>query len=79
MGTPCSDPNILGSTPKIKILLLISIMRTGTNKCQVPVGQKLREEIDFQETDHLWPRVISWGVDDFRPLPPPQKKERNYL
>jgi hypothetical protein len=41
--------------------------------CHTPVGQKLREEIDFQETGHFWPRAITFGPADLI-LPP-----KNYL
>jgi hypothetical protein len=37
--------------------------------CHVPVGQKLREEIYFQETGHVQPRAVPWRPADPRPLP----------
>jgi hypothetical protein len=41
--------------------------------CHMPVGQKLREEIDFLETGHFWPRAVTVGPAD-QILPP-----KNYL
>jgi hypothetical protein len=32
-----------------------------------PVGQKLREEINFLETGHFWPRTIPLRLADLRP------------
>jgi len=29
-----------------------------------PVGQKLREEINFEETRALWPRAVPWRLTD---------------
>ncbi len=41
--------------------------------CHIPVGQKLREEIDFEETCHFLPRAVPWSMADLRPTP------KNYL
>jgi hypothetical protein len=40
---------------------------------QAPGGQKLREEIDFEETAHFWPRAVHWRMGNLG-LPP-----KNYL
>jgi hypothetical protein len=57
-------PNIVGPIPKIKIPLPIffgSSLEVSKKVCQVPVGQKLREEIAFLETGHIWARLYPGG------------------
>jgi hypothetical protein len=68
--------NILGPTPKFKIPLprLFSLGHKVAKKvCDMPVGQKHREEIDFLETGHFWPRAVNFRLAD-QILPP-----KNYL
>ena len=76
-GVPaCSGSNILGPTPKFKIPLprLFSPGPKVSKKvCHTPVGQKLREEIDFLETGRFRPRAVTFGPADLI-LPP-----KNYL
>ncbi len=54
----CSDPNILSPTPNIKIRLPnFTPSSQGSKKvCCIPVGQKLREEKDFEEAGCFGPR-----------------------
>jgi hypothetical protein len=69
-------PNILGPTPKFKIPLprLFSLGPKVSKKvCHTPVGQKLREEIDFLKTGHFQPRAIIFRLADLTPPP------KNYL
>ncbi len=71
-----SGSNILGPTPKLKIPLprLFSPgLKVSKKVCNTPVGQKLREEIDFLETGRFRPRAVTLRPAD---LPPPPK---NYL
>jgi hypothetical protein len=75
VGT-CPGSNILGLTPKFKIPLprLFSPGPKVSKKvCHTPVGQKLREEIDFLETGRFQPRAVTFGLADLI-LPP-----KNYL
>jgi hypothetical protein len=37
--------------------------------CNITVRQKLREEIDFEETGHFQPRAVSWRPADLKPMP----------
>jgi hypothetical protein len=41
--------------------------------CHTPVGQKLREEIDFLKAGCFWPRAVPLRLADLTPLP------KNYL
>jgi hypothetical protein len=53
----CSDPNILGHTPKIKVQLPIffNLSPEGPKEvCHIPVEQKCREEIDFEQAKFVW-------------------------
>ena len=71
-----SGSNISGPTPKFKIPLprLFSPGPKVSKKvCHTPVGQKLREEIDFLETGRFRPRAVTFGPADLI-LPP-----KNYL
>ena len=71
-----SWPDILGPTPKFKIPLprLFSLGPKVSKKvCHTPVGQKLREEIDFLETGHFQPRAVRLRLADLTPPP------KNYL
>ena len=71
-----SGSNISGPTQKFKIPLprLFSPGPKVSKKvCHTPVGQKLREEIDFLETGCFRPRAVTFGPAD---LILPQK---NYL
>ncbi len=71
-----SGSNISGPTPKFKIPLprLFSPgLKVSKKVCHTPVGQKLREEIDFLETGRFRPRAITFGPADLI-LPP-----KNYL
>ena len=75
----------MGLTPKFKIPLprLFSPGTKVSKKvCHTPVGQKLREEIDFlklreeidfMETGHFRPRAVTFGLADLILLP------KNYL
>ena len=67
-GVPThSGPNNSGPTPKFKIPLprLFSPgLKVSKKVCLTPVGQKLRGEIDFLETDHFWPRVVTFVLAD---------------
>jgi hypothetical protein len=76
-GAPArSGSNISGPTPKLKIPLrrLFSPGPKVSKKvCHTPVGQKLREEIDFLETGCFWPRAVTFRPADLS-LPP-----KNYL
>jgi hypothetical protein len=59
--------NIAGPTPKFKILLsrLFSLGHKVSKKvCHTPVGQKLREEIDFLETGCFRPNAVTFGPAD---------------
>jgi hypothetical protein len=72
----CSGSNILGPTPKFKILLprLFSPgLKVSKKVCHTPVGQKLREEIDFLETGCFCPRAVTFGPADLILSP------KNYL
>jgi len=71
-----SGSNISGPTPKFKIPLprLFSPGPKASNKvCHTPVGQKLREEIDFLETGRFQPMAVTFGPADLILLP------KNYL
>ena len=71
-----SGSNISGPTQKFKIPLprLFSPGPKVSKKvCHTPVGQKLREEIDFLETGRFRPRAVTFGPADLI-LPP-----KNYL
>jgi hypothetical protein len=71
-----SGCNILGPTPKFKILLprLFSPGHKVSKKVShIPVGQKLREEIDFLETGRFQPRAVTFRPAD-QIFPP-----KNYL
>ena len=75
-GTRRSGSNISGPTPKFKIPLprLFSPGPKVSKKvCHTPVGQKLREEIDFLETGCFRPRAVLLRPADLPPLP------KNYL
>jgi hypothetical protein len=72
----CSGSNISGLTPKFKIPLprLFSPgLKVSKKVCHTPVGQKLREEIDFLETGRFWPRAVTFGLADLILQP------KNYL
>ncbi len=62
-----SEAYILGPSPKFKIPLP-RLFRPGPKVskkiCHTPVGQKLREEIDFLETGHFWPRAVPLRLAD---------------
>ena len=67
-----SGSNISGLTPKFKILLprLFSPGPKVSKKvCHTPVGQKLREEIDFLEICYFWHRVMFNKLVDLKPCP----------
>ncbi len=68
-----SGSNISGPTPKFKIPLPRLGLKDSKKVCHTPVGQKLREEIDFLETGHFRPRAVTFGSADLI-LPP-----KNYL
>jgi len=62
----------LGPTPKFKTQLpkLFSPgCKVSKKVCHKPVGQKLREEIDFLETGCFWPWAITFGPADLILLP----------
>jgi len=65
-----SGSNISGPTPKFKIPLprLFSPGPKVSKKvCHTPVGQKLREEIDFLETGRFRPEIDFLETGRFRP------------
>jgi hypothetical protein len=56
-----SGPNILGHTQKFKLpypRLFSLVPKVSKKVCHTPVGQKLREEIDFLETGSFQPRAL---------------------
>ncbi len=67
--TTCSDPNVSGTTPKIKIELPIFNPSPEVSKkvCHDPTGQKLREEIEFEETGHFLPMAVPGRPRYLRP------------
>ncbi len=60
--------------PYLKIQNLASYFsgprsEVSKNVCHIPVGEKLREEIDFLETGCFWPAAVPWRQADLRPPP----------
>ncbi len=47
--------------------------KVSKKACHVPVGQKLRKDIDFQETSHFWSRTVPWRLPNLTLAP------KNYL
>jgi len=73
---PVQGPIFRDSTPKFKITLprLFSPgLKVSKKLCHTQVGQKLREEIYFLETDHFQLRAVTFGPADLILLP------KNYL
>jgi len=67
--TTFSDPNVSDSTPKIKIELPIFNPGPEVSKrvWHDPTEQKLKEEIDFEETGHFWPMAVPGRPTYLRP------------
>ncbi len=66
-----SVPNILGNTPKFKILLprlFIPGPKVSIKICYTPIGQQVMEEIDLLDTGHFWPRPKTLRLADLTPL-----------
>ncbi len=63
MGTPHSGPNILGPKPKNPNTTpyFSPSPRGSKNARHIPVGQKLREEIEFVEKSHFGPGLYPGG------------------
>jgi len=62
----------LGPTPKLKFMLLRCFSpgpKVSKKVCHTPVGQKLREEIDFLETCYFQPRAVPLRPVDLTHIP----------
>jgi hypothetical protein len=46
-----------------------NFIKISSLTCHFPVGEKLREEIEFLQTGHFQPRAVPCRLDDLRPLP----------
>jgi hypothetical protein len=68
LGSTHSDPDNLGPADKNQnsVPFFSPVHEVSNNVCQIPIGQKVGEEKDLEETGCFWPRAVLWRLGDIK-------------